>query len=118
MLNRQNKIIPDDLGEYSAADTIAEMLDNYHITQVDFAKRIGISEKHLSQVLHRKAFISPTVALAIEEVTGISAQMLLRLDTSYRLAHTDEPLASAKPNDSEYLKQYDWSKRVSSDGEL
>lgn len=59
MLNRQNKIVPDDLSEYSAADTIEETLATYHIAHVDFAKRIGVSEKHLSQVLHRKAFISP-----------------------------------------------------------
>lgn len=109
MLNRQNKIVPNDLDEYSAADTIEETLTTYHITQVDFAKHIGGSEKHLSQVLHRKAFISPTVALSIEEVTGIPAQMLLDLDTAYRLAHTDTPKPKDKANDSDYLKPYDWS---------
>jgi DNA-binding transcriptional regulator YdaS (Cro superfamily) len=69
MLNRNNKIVPSDLAEFSAADTIEETLSFYHVTQSEFAQRIGISEKHLSQVLHRKAFISPTVALAIEKVT-------------------------------------------------
>lgn len=109
MLNRQNKIVPDDLSEYSAADTIEETLATYHIAHVDFAKRIGVSEKHLSQVLHRKAFISPTVALSIEEVTGIPAQMLLGLDTAYRLAHTTKPTPKDKAGDPDYLKQYDWS---------
>ncbi|KRM55303.1 helix-turn-helix transcriptional regulator [Lacticaseibacillus sharpeae] len=108
MLNRKNKIVPSDLAEYSAADTIAETLQFRHISQVDFAKRIGVSEKHLSQVLHRKAFISPTVALSIEEVTGIPAHMLLEKDMRYQLAHTERPTRGNNPENSEYLKQYDW----------
>lgn len=108
MLNRNNKISPADVSEFSAADTIEETLEFRHIAQVEFAKRIGVSEKHLSQVLHKKAFISPTVALSIEEVTGIPAHMLLEKDMRYRLAHTNRPTHEDKPNDSEYLKQYDW----------
>ena len=94
MLNRNNKIVPTDLPEFSAADTIEETLRFYHITQAEFARRIGISEMHLSQVLHHKAFISPTVALSIEEVTGIPAYMLLAKDTRYRLTHTNKPTPS------------------------
>jgi plasmid maintenance system antidote protein VapI len=109
MLDRKNKIVPEDLAEFSAADTIEETLSFYHITQTEFAKRIGISEKHLSQVLHRKAFISPTVALSIEEVTGIPAYMLLAKDTRYRLAHTTKPTPGDKANDPDFLKQYDWA---------
>lgn len=109
MLNRNNKIVPSDLAEFSAADTIEETLSFYHITQSEFARRIGISEKHLSQVLHRKAFISPTVALAIEKVTGIPADMLLAKDTRYRLAHTEQPTPSDKAGNPEFLKRYDWA---------
>jgi plasmid maintenance system antidote protein VapI len=109
MLNRNNRIVPTDLGEFSAADTIKETLEFRHISQVDFAKRIGISEKHLSQVLHRKAFISETVALAIEEVTGIPAHMLLDKDTRYRLAHTAKPTPSRQQDNPDYLRPYDWA---------
>lgn len=109
MLNRNNKIFPTDIGDFSAADTIEETLAFQNIEHADFAKRIGVSEKHLSQVLHRKAFISPTVALSIEKVTGIPARMLLTLDVQYRLAHTDKPTRSSKPDDQKYLKQYDWA---------
>lgn len=109
MLNRQNPITPSDVGDFSAADTIAETLQHYHLTQVDFAKRIGISEKHLSQILHRKAFISPTVALSIETVTGIPAHLLLGLDTEYRLAHTPRPTQQDSNRKPDYLKPYSWA---------
>jgi transcriptional regulator with XRE-family HTH domain len=108
-LNRNNQIVPTDLTEFSVADTIEETLSFYHITQAEFARRNRISEKHLSQVLHRKAFISLTVALSIEEVTGIPAYMLPANDTRYRLAHTNKPMPSDKANDSDFLKQYDWA---------
>lgn len=57
--------------------------------------------------MHRKAFISPTLALTIEEVTGIPAQMLLGLDTAYHQAHTTKPTPKDKADDSKYLNPYD-----------
>ncbi|UWP76165.1 helix-turn-helix transcriptional regulator [Lacticaseibacillus paracasei] len=108
MLNRENKIELNDAGATSAADMIKEILDNFHITQVDFAERIGISQKHLSKVLNHKAFISTRVAKSIELVTGTPAKLLLRLDTNYRLMNTTEPSKNEKPAQPNYLKRYDW----------
>lgn len=109
MLNRENIVAPTDAGEFSAADTLEETIKHYHLTQVDFAKRIGVSEKHLSQILHRKAFLSPTVALSIETVTGIPAHLLLALDTDYRLTHTPKPDPQNHPDDPTFLQQYEWA---------
>ncbi|MFD1441496.1 HigA family addiction module antitoxin [Lacticaseibacillus hegangensis] len=95
MLKRENQIQLTDAGETSAADLIAETLEMYEITQRDFARRIGVSQKHLSQVLNHKAFISATVALSIEKVTGIPAKLLLRLDTNYHLKHAEKPAAGS-----------------------
>lgn len=108
MLNRANKIELTDAGATSAADMIKEILDSFHITQVDFAERIGVSQKHLSKVLNHKAFISASVAKSIELVTGTPAKLLLRLDTNYRLMHTAEPSKSEEPDQPNYLKRYDW----------
>ena len=58
MLDRKNKIVPEDLAEFSAADTIEETLSFYHITQTEFAKRIGISEKTARYFLRNGLYIA------------------------------------------------------------
>lgn len=87
MLNRKNKITPTDAEKFSAADTLKETLSYYHFTSADFAKQIGISEVELTQILNRRAFLSPAVARSIQNVTGIPDHLLLRLDSDYLYAH-------------------------------
>ncbi|WP_225046515.1 helix-turn-helix transcriptional regulator [Lacticaseibacillus kribbianus] len=112
MLNRNNKITLTDAGETSAADVIEETLALHRITQTAFAKRIGVSQKHLSQIMHHKAFVSTKLALAIEQVTGIPAAMMLELDVRYRLNHTPRPTPTAQENPTEFLQRYDWASAV------
>lgn len=71
----------------SAADTLKEIMDYYQITQTDFAAHIAISQKQLSFILNRRAFMSVDVARRIEQATGMSAKWLLQLDLNYRLTH-------------------------------
>lgn len=108
MLNRNNKIKLTDAGATSAADLLTETLQFYHIRHIDFAKRIGVSTKHLSNICHRKAFMSTAVALRIEQVTGLPANMLLQLDINYQLAHI-EILATKAGQSDQYLQRYEWA---------
>ncbi|MDR3191346.1 MAG: HigA family addiction module antidote protein [Lactobacillaceae bacterium] len=108
MLKHKNKIILSDAGETSAADMLAETLAMHKIKQTEFAVRIGVSQKHLSRVLNKKAFMSPDLALRIELVTGLSARLMLRLDTNYQLLHTNKPEHSVTDNEL-FLESYDWS---------
>jgi addiction module HigA family antidote len=109
MLNRNNKIKLTDAGETSAADILEETLQFHGIKQNEFALRVGISQKHLSQILNKKAFMSPELALKIEKVTGIPAKMMLRLDTNYELAHAAKPEEKPLDNDTTYLQAYEWA---------
>ena len=77
-------------GEFGAATMIAELMSYFNATQQDFAARIGVSQKYLSNVLHFKAFISPKRASRIETITGTPAQMLLHADAQYKLNHLGE----------------------------
>ena len=106
MLNRENKIVLSDAGQTSAADLLSETLSMHHVTQIDLAKRIDISQKHLSKIINKKAFMSLELAQRIEIVTGIPAKILIRLDANYRLAHEH---FDNTDTDGNYLKRYSWA---------
>ena len=56
MLNRNNKV--HFAVTTSAADTLLELLEYYKIPQQDFADRLGVSQKHVSDLLKRKKFLT------------------------------------------------------------
>jgi addiction module HigA family antidote len=110
MLNRNNKITITDEYRTSASDTLKETLDYYHITQSDFAERIGVSQKTVSEILNRKQFMSTDIAIRIEEVTGIPAKMLLNLDLEYKIfLKKKEQNREDKNHSPNYLKPYEWA---------
>lgn len=110
MLHRENKI--EAPSTTSAADLLKEVMDFYEITQVDFAKRIGISQKHLSEILSRKQYMSPVVAVRIEKVMGISSKLLLNLDADFKLHEAKAQLkkenVELKINNPLFLQTYSW----------
>ena len=83
MLNKNHKITAPAVT--SAADTLAELLAYHHIKQSDFAERIGVSQKHVSDLLNRKKFLNADLAVRVEQVTGLPAEFLLCLDINYPL---------------------------------
>lgn len=71
----------------SAADVLRELMQTHQITQVEFARHIDISQKQLSKLLNRKAYMSIDVAERIQTATGIRAKWLLQLDFNYQYDH-------------------------------
>ena len=57
MLHKENAI--REYHDSSAADLLQEIMDYYSISQDDLAKRIGTSQKNISDILHRKRFLTP-----------------------------------------------------------
>ncbi|MEE8824554.1 hypothetical protein LASUN_22410 [Lentilactobacillus sunkii] len=109
MLHRENPI--RQYHTSSAADLIKETMDVYHITQTDLAGRLGVSQKHISEILQRKRFINEVLALRIEKVMGISSQLLLNLDSSFKLrrAKDEEQANDDEQHQSDnFLRRYDW----------
>ncbi len=86
----------------SAADALKELMAYHHITQAEFAEHIAISQKQLSFILNRHAFMSIQVAHQIEQATGMSARWLLQLDFNYRFANHE-----VKDNDG--VERFDWA---------
>lgn len=88
MLHRENRI--RQYHTSSAADLLQETMNYYHVTQQDLADKIGVSHKNISDILHRKRFLTELMAVRIEKVTGISSSLLLSLDTNYRLKRAEQ----------------------------
>jgi len=86
----------------SAADVLKETMSYHHITQADFAAHVAISQKQLSFILNRRAFMSIAVAKQIEHATGLSAKWLLQLDFNYRFSNQT-------PANHADVQTFDWA---------
>ena len=97
MLHRENRI--KQYHTSSAADLLKEVMGYYGITQSDLAKRIGVSQKNISDILNRKRYLTEILALRIEKVMGIPSKLLLSLDSKLNKEKGDSPL---------FLQRYSW----------
>lgn len=68
----------------SPGETLYEWLSKSKMSQVEFARRTGLSSKHISQVIKAAAGLSPEVAIAFDNVTGIPVRFWIQLESNYR----------------------------------
>lgn len=68
----------------SPGDTVAEWLEERRMTQAEFASRINMSEKALSQIITGVAPLSRATAAKLELVTGIPARTWNNLEALYQ----------------------------------
>lgn len=66
-------------------ETIKENMEFLGMSQKELAVRIGITEKHLSNILNGKAAITYDTALNLESVLGPSAEFWIELESGYQL---------------------------------
>lgn len=71
--------------------TIKEQLVNREMSQKEFARRMDMSEKHISRLINGEVQLTPDMARRLEMVLGAPAQFWSRLESVYR-----EKLAQAK----------------------
>ena len=65
-------------------ETIKEQLDDRGMTQKEFADRMDLTPKHISQLINGKVSLTPETAGKLELVFGIPAKFWLKLEASYR----------------------------------
>jgi HTH-type transcriptional regulator/antitoxin HigA len=65
-------------------DTILDLLEERDWSQAEFAKRMGYSTKHISQLITGKAPITLDAALKLERVIGGTARFWLNREAQYR----------------------------------
>ena len=66
---------------------LEEFLRPLGVTQVDFAKRLGVSFPRLNELIHGKRSMSPDTALRLERVLGMPADFWLGLQLDWDLWH-------------------------------
>jgi len=64
--------------------TIADLLEEHEMTQTELAKRLGVTLKHVNQVVKGGASISAELALGLEKVFRIPASFWLNRESLYQ----------------------------------
>lgn len=85
--------------------TLADLLEDVGMSQTDLAHRLGVSLKHVNQIVNGAASISAGLALGLEKVFGVPAAFWVNRESLYRadLARRVEREALSKA--------VDWAKR-------
>jgi HTH-type transcriptional regulator/antitoxin HigA len=65
-------------------ETILDLIEERSWTQTELARRLGYTEKHVSQLVNGKVPLSDDAALRLERVLGSSAAFWLARETQYR----------------------------------
>jgi HTH-type transcriptional regulator/antitoxin HigA len=100
------------IGEHFAPDyavppgaTIADLLDEHGMTQTELARRLGVSLKHINQIVKGVASVSAELALGLEKVFGVSAAFWLNRESLYQaeIARRDER--------RDFAKEEEWARR-------
>lgn len=68
---------------YHPGNVIRDYYEALDMTQDEFAKRLGITGKALSLILDEVANITPDIALKLYNLTGVSIEFWLNLQSSY-----------------------------------
>lgn len=93
MADAPDRIVP-------TGDFIAEWMADAGINAAELARRLGVTPKHVSELLHGKAPLSAHLALAFEAVTGVPARTWIQHESTLR-----EHLAR-EAADKELAEQY------------
>ena len=66
-------------------DILKEELEARKVSQRSFAKQVGMSYSVLNELLNGKRPLTPSTALLFEAALGISADMLMNIQTRYNM---------------------------------
>jgi len=82
-INFKNQFEPD----YTVhpGEILEETLQARGIGKSELALRSGLTSKHISQIIHSKAPITPETAVRLERILDVKAVLWLKLDSDYRL---------------------------------
>lgn len=68
----------------STGDYLAEWMGNEGINAAELSRRLGVTRKHVSELLSGKAPLSHNMALSLERVTGVPARLWNLYEAVYR----------------------------------
>lgn len=86
-------------------ETIKENLEFFGMTQLELSARLGITPKHLSNIVNGLSPITYDTALKLEKVIGPSAEFWMNLESNYQLDKARLKEVNELSVDSEILKE-------------
>ena len=90
MVNMTNKIFEyKDLIAFHPGQYLGELIEDYEMTQKEFAERLGVSEMSLSKLVDGEESISNDIARKLAKVTNISMITWLNLQNVYDVKMTE-----------------------------
>ena len=79
-----NKIIESkDLIAFHPGQYVEELIEEYNVTQKEFAERLGVSEMKLGKLVNGEESISNDIARKLAKITNISMITWLNLQSIY-----------------------------------
>ena len=69
---------------YAPGETLVEWLGEHGMTQAELAARMGLSAKHVNQIVKGVAPVTTETALGLEQVTRVPAEFWNNLELNYR----------------------------------
>lgn len=91
---------------YGFGPILKDFLDYHNISQRDFAKRLGITQKHMNEILNNKAELSVELMLAINLITDIDIELIWQAEEEKRIyLYLKENFQTEKELE-EYLKSF------------
>lgn len=89
--------------------TVKEQLDDRGMSQKEFAARMDMSEKHISQFIHGNVRLTPEMAMRLEVVLGVPAKFWNNLEAIYREKIVKAEAENAMDADIELAKKMPYS---------
>ena len=72
-----------DLIAFHPGQYIGELIEDYQMTQKEFAEKLGVSPKTVSKLVNGEQSISNEIAQKLEKLTNISMKTWLNLQNAY-----------------------------------
>ena len=90
-------------------DYLNDYLELNNITNKDFANRIGISEKHLIEILSGECKLSFSIINSISIVTGIPIDYIYKIEANYEFeSDISSYLDRNKMTETEFLNKFNY----------
>ena len=89
--------------------TIKEQLNDRGMSQKEFAARMDMSEKHISNLINGDVLLTPETAVRLEMVLGVPAKFWNNLEAIYREKLIKAKAENAMDADIEMAKQFPYS---------
>ena len=72
-----------DLIAFHPGQYVEELIEDYNVTQKEFADRLGVSAKTVSKLVNAEESISKETAHKLAKLSGVSMQTWLNLQNAY-----------------------------------